>query len=228
MPDIRAITFDLDDTLWEIGPVIRGAETRLYNWLAEHCPRVTELYSLEDMQRLRAEVADQHPELHHNLSELRRRSLAVMFESAACSTDWVEAAFERFMIMRNEVELFPGVETVLSRLARSYPLASLTNGNADLHRIGIHHHFSVTVSACDHGVAKPHRDIFLTACDRLGFAPADVLHVGDSPEHDVLGAANAGMKTAWFNRHRDEWTHPTRADYELNDLSDLLDHFGLR
>ena len=56
--DIRTITVDLDDTLWEIRPVIRRAERRLYEWLGEHYPRITERFSVEEMRILRERVTD--------------------------------------------------------------------------------------------------------------------------------------------------------------------------
>ena len=44
---IRTITLDLDDTLWEIHPVIRRAEKRLYEWLGERYPRITEMFDIK-------------------------------------------------------------------------------------------------------------------------------------------------------------------------------------
>lgn len=66
---------------------------------------------------------------------------------------------------------------------------SLTNGNADLQRVGLHGHFSHHVAAREVGVAKPDPAIFHHACARLGLAPSQVLHVGDDPLLDVQGRA---------------------------------------
>ena len=56
MDNIRTITIDLDDTLWEIHPVIMRAEQRLYEWLGENYPRITEMYEPADLRDVRAEV----------------------------------------------------------------------------------------------------------------------------------------------------------------------------
>ena len=74
MLSIKAVTFDLDDTLWAIAPVIIEAERHLHGWLAENCPETARRYDIEDMRRLREEVAGEFPEYAHDLSELRRLS----------------------------------------------------------------------------------------------------------------------------------------------------------
>ena len=225
MLSIQAITFDLDDTLWDIGAVIAEAEKNIYQWLSTHCPKSTERYSLVDMQRARVEVVDEFPELSHDLSGLRWLAFKKVLSSTGYDDSWADRAFERFMVMRNNVVLYPDALPALQTLAQVYPLASLTNGNADLERIGIDHHFSVTISAKDYGVAKPHQDIFLAACRALHCEPREVLHIGDSPEHDVLGAANAGLRTVWLNRRGETWQHSEKADFEAADLNEVLQFF---
>jgi len=225
MLSIQAITFDLDDTLWDIGAVIAEAEKNIYQWLSIHCPKSTERYSLGDMQQARVDVVDEFPEFSHDLSELRRLAFKKVLSTTGYDQSWVDRVFERFMVMRNNVELYPDALPALEALAQFYPLASLTNGNADLERIGIIHHFSATISAKDHGVAKPHQDIFLAACRALQCEPREVLHIGDSPEHDVLGAANAGLRTVWLNRRGDTWQHSEKADFEAADLNEVLQIF---
>ena len=57
MNGIRTITLDLDDTLWAIHPVIRRAETRLYQWLGENYPRITQMFEPADIWEVRKRVA---------------------------------------------------------------------------------------------------------------------------------------------------------------------------
>ena len=223
MNPIQALTFDLDDTLWDVEPVIVEAERHVYEWLALNCPNTTETYTLQDMQKIRAEVADEFPHYAHDFTELRKISFRRILTTTGYNEHWVDEAFEQFMTMRNKVELFPDALPALEKLAELFPIASVSNGNADLSRIGIRHHFTVTIAARDHGVAKPHRDLFLTACQALGCEPSDVLHIGDHPEYDVLGAANAGMQTIWLNRRGDSWPHERKADAEASDLNEVLE-----
>lgn len=227
MMSIRAITFDLDDTLWEIGPVIEQAERIVYQWLSTNCPRVTERFSASDMQQVRKEIVAEYPQYAHDLSHLRWLSLQRILSSAGYEESRVDQVFDQFMALRNNVEFFPDALPALTKLSENYPLASLTNGNADLELIGIRHHFTTTICARDHGVAKPHRDIFHAACCALRCEPREVLHIGDSPEHDVLGAADAGLRTVWLNRRGDTWEYSQKADIEARDLHDVLRHLDL-
>ena len=114
----------------------------------------------------------------------------------------------------------------LTQLAARFPLVSLTNGNADIQRIGIAHLFRFSISSRDCGVAKPAPEIFHAACERLGLAPSAVLHVGDDPDLDVAGARMAGLRTAWINRTGAAWSHPQRPDLIASDLATLADQLA--
>ena len=71
MNNIRAITLDLDDTLWEIHPVIKRAEKQLYAWLSEHYPRITEMYEPADMLEVRSQVMAEFTDRAHDLTSIR-------------------------------------------------------------------------------------------------------------------------------------------------------------
>jgi FMN phosphatase YigB (HAD superfamily) len=111
----------------------------------------------------------------------------------------------------------------LARLAARYPLVSLSNGNADLERIGLKHFFRDSISARECGVAKPAARIFHAACERLGLPPHAVLHVGDDPELDVAGAGAAGLRSVWLNRNGAPWAHAHSPDLHVSDLAQLAD-----
>jgi putative hydrolase of the HAD superfamily len=123
------------------------------------------------------------------------------------------------------VELYADALPALARITARWPVASLTNGNADLQRIGIHAHFHCHVCARDAGVGKPDARIFHAAAAQLGVAPSAILHVGDDPHLDVCGARDAGMRTAWINRTRAPWPQALGAppDLDLPDLAALAD-----
>ena len=94
MNDIRAIMIDLDDTLWEIHPVIRRAEVRLYEWMSEHYPRITEMFGPEDFRILRKEVLTEFKDHLHDLTLIRRTVLTRLGEAAGYGDSHVDAAFE--------------------------------------------------------------------------------------------------------------------------------------
>jgi len=223
---IRTITLDLDDTLWEIGPVLQRAESRLRAWLQERYPNIVVLHQPEDIVELRARVVTEFAERAHDLTFVRRTVLARMGIAAGYGDDFVDEAFAVFDMERNTLELFPDVLASLESLRRRYTLVAVTNGNARLDRIGIDHLFDGFVSACTAGAAKPARRIFDAAVDAGGAAPHETLHVGDHPEVDVNGARAAGLRTAWLNRFGDDWPcalpPPDAVVRDLRELDRLL------
>jgi len=221
---IRAITLDLDDTLWPIWPTIARAEEKLHEWLAERAPHTAARFPVPALRALRESIQDARPDIAHDYSAQRRITLERALEASGEEVALAEPAMALFTRYRNTVDFYPGVPEALARLAARFPVAALTNGTADLNCIGIGEHFVFQIGAREHGSAKPDASIFLSACRRLGLAPAQVLHVGDDPQLDVLGAHRAGMRSAWINRGDARWPEAgVRPDFIFRDLVELAD-----
>lgn len=227
---IRLITIDLDDTLWECEPVILRAEQAVYDWLAAHCPRITSRYTVTQMRERRIGMRSEDPRLTYDFSALRRASIAWHAREAGYrEEEIVEAALEVFLAARNQVQLFDDVRPALRILRRHYILAALTNGNADVERIGLSDLFHFSLCPAAVGAAKPDPAMFLTACDRAGVPHTEAAHVGDSPEQDMDGARAAGLRCIWMNRSGLSWTHdgvtPDAEIRALHELRPLLEHW---
>jgi putative hydrolase of the HAD superfamily len=203
---LRAVSLDLDDTLWPVAPAIAAAERQLDAWLREHHAEVARRWPIDALRRLREAVTIERPDLAHDFTAQRLLTLERAFDACGCGNEHVEAAYEVYFAARNGVECYPDALPALAAIAARLPLASISNGNADLARIGLRAHFRHCLSARECGVAKPAAAIFRQACTRLGVAPADVLHVGDDPLLDVIGARLAGLRTAWLNRGGADWS----------------------
>ena len=129
---IRALTLDLDDTLWPIEPVVLRAEAELDAWLAQHCPEVAAAWPIEAMRALRTRVHADNPELAHDFTALRKLSLAHVFEPFGHGEELVERAFEVFYAARNRVELYPDAGPALQRLAGRAVLRTDENGRIEI------------------------------------------------------------------------------------------------
>ncbi len=197
----KAILFDLDDTLWPIGPVIVQAEIALHDWLAEHAPAVARRFSIDALRQHRMALLAAQPELQTDLGQLRRAGLRQAFEAAGEDLSKLEAAMACFFAARNAVTPYDDVLPGLASLGRRVLVGSISNGNADLEVIGMAGHFKVSLSAARFGRAKPDPAIFHAACDALAVAPAEAVYVGDDLLLDVAGAQRAGLRAVWMNRH---------------------------
>jgi putative hydrolase of the HAD superfamily len=218
---IRAITFDLDGTLWDAEPALMRAEREVHDWLRAHHAPVAAAFSIDDMRELRRELAARNPHLRHNVTALRMLSVQTAAMRVGLDPAISEQAFAVFMKHRNQVQLFSDVMPALERLRDRYKLCSLTNGNADLVEIGIHHVFHHSLSAVEAGVAKPQTEMFTSICALAGVKPEETVHVGDEPQTDIAGAMASGLRTIWINRQGASWAYSWRADAEIRSLAEL-------
>ena len=178
------LSFDLDDTLWPVIPVITAAEEAMLKWLRERYPRAVSGHSIESMRELRAAVAERYPQHGHDLTFLRHRSLKDLFAAAGHEESLADAALEVFLNARNRVDFYDDVRPSLERLSSRYRLFALSNGNADLRRCGIADLFAGHITARAAGAAKPDARIFAQLAAAAGVEAAQVLHIGDDPLAD--------------------------------------------
>jgi FMN hydrolase / 5-amino-6-(5-phospho-D-ribitylamino)uracil phosphatase len=224
---IRAVTFDLDNTLWDVDPVLARAEERWLQWLRENCPRIPERLSLDDMRTARMQLAAREPHKAHDFTYLRIASLAQHARECGYDESIAEAAFEIFITARNQLDLYADVRPGLHRLRARYALGTLSNGNADLSRIGLADLFSVSLNARSVGAAKPDRRCFERLVEDLHLEPQEVIYVGDDPLLDVEAARGAGLATVWMNRTGQTWPAAVRpADIDVSDCVELAIQLG--
>jgi putative hydrolase of the HAD superfamily len=200
MTPLKAILFDLDDTLWPIAPVIAQAETTLHAWLAEHAPKVAQRFTIDELRAHRMALLAEQPALRLDLGKLRRAGLEAAFAHVGEDHAHIDAAMRHFAAARNAVTPYEDVLPGLLKLKQRLMLGTITNGNADLDVVGLAHHFTVSLAAAHFGRGKPDAAIFLAACEAMGVAPQEAVYVGDDLQLDVQGAQLAGLRAVWMNR----------------------------
>ena len=221
--DIRVISFDLDDTLWDCDPVILHAESVLYDALKSQMPRITENFSFEDVRDHRMRFGETHREYAGDVTQMRIASLKALLSDFSYPQDSAQALFDLFYRARSEVVLYSDALPVLEALGKHYKLAALTNGNADLSLIGIDQHFQDIQHASVTTPPKPARDMFDRTADKFSVTTSQILHIGDNPVADVGGASGAGAVSVWFNQHQDAWPEELPPpDIEISSLKQLI------
>ena len=223
--NIKVITFDLDNTLWDVEPALLRAEQAQQDWLRRHRPGAVEAYDHEGLWELKKSVWRRHPQLLHHVSQMRIQMLYELQVAAGYAErearSGAEQAFAAFLEQRQQVQLYAEALAVLESLASRFTLGALTNGNADVYRTDAGEYFDFAFLAEDIGASKPHPDMFHAALQRTGVAAHSVVHVGDDAEHDVAGARAVGMHTVWMNSREKAWTAGPQASREINNLRQL-------
>ncbi len=200
---IKVITFDLDDTLWEIKPVLIKAEQEVYDWLNQNASKLTADFSLEDLMQQRIKLYQQQPELAHQITQLRLVAIKQAMLKAGYGETEAETvadkAFDIFIKARHEVTFFDTAQPMLEALHQHYSLGALSNGNADIFKLEMGNYFDFSFSAEQLNASKPAPDQFLAAESFSGANPQQMIHIGDNSEHDIEGAIAAGWHSIWFN-----------------------------
>lgn len=224
------VTFDLDNTLWDVSPVIVRAEYAMESWFEERFPGFAQQYSTSVQEELKKIVLNRLPDIAFNLTALRLEVYKLALKKFGLPSEEgdlvAESALAHFCEWRQKVDLFPHVVDVLEELNQDYSLAVITNGNADVFHpyVGLGQYFDFAIRADQLGVAKPDISVFSTAAKTAQMDVSQIIHVGDHPVDDVFGASNAGAKSVWFNRHGarrwdDEWG--ARSNAEVHSLLEL-------
>ena len=223
---IKCLTFDLDDTLWDVSPVIKNMDLKLYQWLAENAPAYAEQFDIGNFAHLRSHVVAEFPKIAHSVTSIRLKCLEIGLSRAGYSPGRARQlsieAFAVAIVARQQVTYFPHVWQVLDQLkAQGYIMGAISNGNADIHKVGLSKHFDFQFNAHQAGVEKPDPVIFKLMLEHLQLAPEQVIHIGDNPIADVLGAQQLGMATIWVNVLPQQWLHEFQADQQISCISDL-------
>lgn len=224
-----AFTFDLDDTLYDNGPIIRRATQTLSDFLDQQHPDIAQL-SKKHWRSLRRNAIASDPRLASDMSRLRQTiltELAVMAGyTAERATDVADQGYRLFYQARSDFSVDKNIYSCLKALSEHRPIVAITNGNVDLDAVGIGSLFSAIFQANIHAPMKPSPAMFNTALEVLDLPANRVLHVGDHLIKDVWAARNVGMRTAWYacNRRMDMNSEPIRLlpDLALSTLDDLL------
>ncbi|MDP6377989.1 MAG: HAD-IA family hydrolase [Pseudomonadales bacterium] len=227
MPRIRVITFDLDNTLWDVHQVIGNAERAMRSYLRQHAPEVMGLFERGEAAAIRDRLLRERPEITHNLSVLRE---TVVFE-ALLTTGMAERravavasrAFQTFLDARHDVIYFDHALTTLEMLSGTYTMGALSNGNADTATLGLDRYLTFSFSAEAVGASKPAPAMFHAALAHTAVQPHEAIHVGDHLVDDIAGAAGVGMHTIWVNMRGHELEGDVKPSAEVAGLDELME-----
>nr|MDT0663283.1 HAD family hydrolase [Micromonospora sp. DSM 115978] len=217
---VTAVVFDADETLLDLRPAVAAGLAVVLGEMRRLTPAAAEV-SLADLESDWGAVFGAMAA--EPVMRIRRAALARSLDRAGLGAelDRIAELFfaRRFALTRPFADALPA----LAALRRRYPLGYATNGNSRADRVGLAGQFAFEVYAHVDGVPKkPAPGFFAAVRAAAGAVPAaSIVHIGDSPSHDVTGAQAAGMRAVWLNRAglpRPAGLHP---DAEVRSLAEL-------
>jgi len=198
MTDIKVISFDLDDTLYDNGPVIHNAFIALYNFLCAHYPKVADHFDFDGFLKNAHQIKHEHQEIV-DLHKLRHLHINTILTSSGYPKVATDPAYQVFIKARQQVDLYPVGLEILKHLKKHYKIISISNGNADPNQIGLGDFIEQSFNPANTGFAKPDPRIYSHCCDQLNIAPQQMLHIGDCLNNDFYAAQEASCKALWLN-----------------------------
>ncbi|UJF22620.1 HAD-IA family hydrolase [Shewanella sp. OMA3-2] len=198
----KAISFDLDDTLYDNKPIISKAVAESFSLLHSKYPKSSR-WTATDWQHCKLALQTQQPELVHDTSAARyamlRQGLMQLGYSEMDASHGAQAELDCFQHYRSDFTIAQDILITLNTLKQHFTLVGITNGNVDASRIGLDAVMQFVLHP-GYGVKmKPAADMFDLACKQLAIKPSELLHVGDHPNSDIVGAKTAGCQTVWLN-----------------------------
>lgn len=205
---IKAITFDLDDTFWDVKPVLINAEMKTRKFIEDKIGKL-EWGSWEEFKLIREKLIIEDASYEFDVGKLRKKLLLMKIQERISdektANELSESAFQLFFQERNKVEFFPSVLDEIEKLSQIYKLGCLTNGNANIEIIGISKFFKFNISSKDVSANKPSENHFHKAIELLGVSKEELLHIGDHKINDMHGAISYGVQALWFNPNKEIW-----------------------
>ncbi len=230
--NVRAVIFDLDDTITDFMSAADAAFMAAFSDMAEeHGVNVNDLHAR--YMDLFEEYYTVYLEGEISLEEFRAYRFSRAFELVGLpiDDDFLDLTLDFLFYYDQELETFPGACEVLRELDERFPLGLITNGPTDpqwskINKFRLSEIFEVILVSGQLGIAKPDPRIFDVALEGLRVAPEEAIMVGNSLQHDHQGAINAGMRFVWANHTGkslpDGWPEPDHTVGSFAELRDLL------
>ncbi|KFA59360.1 hypothetical protein A9G34_00655 [Gilliamella sp. Choc4-2] len=210
---IKAMTFDLDDTLYNNSMIVERAEEEMVKIL-QHYDQLQHI-TLSDLYTEKKRVLNANPEIYHDVIVWRIATIKSLLTKARWPASKIENMINEtmacFNFWRHKMQIPQSTHVLLSKLATKIPLAVITNGNVDINQIGLSHYFQFSLRGGANGRSKPFPEIFELAVRQLKVPAHQILHIGDNLFTDVNGAIKSGFLACWINIFQQDIFHLTEA-----------------
>ena len=220
MNAVRAVFFDVDETLVDFDAAALRAHTELFGALdgyAQWCTLTPEFW----LRFTAGELGFQ---------AMREARMARYLAVAGLTGSAGEYEARRWELVESSFQTYPDVAGCLAQLRGAGLLLGVITNNDSVHQrrklatVGLAEAFDTVVISGEVGHAKPDVAIFAHACRSLAIEPAQAVHVGDLLDIDAYGARDAGLRGVWLDRRglHDGSVIDVTVVADLGGLADLI------
>lgn len=226
----KAISFDLDDTLYSNYPVMLAVDAKMKGYFSKTLSHLqndqnTIEFGYQFWFPFRQQVLTENAALIHDVVELRLETYVLGMKVLGMSDVQAklksQQALDYFIEQRSDFVVPSKVHKLLAALQQKWPLVAISNGNVDTQLIGLAPYFSAVFHAGKKYQQKPTSDMFLAACETLSINSNELLHVGDCGNSDIAGGIAAGCQTAWLSCYDVGKPLSVLPNIELSDVVEL-------
>ena len=231
---IKAVFFDLDDTLCNSDAAWDIATKETFQLLCKQRPNVSEAAITKAWTTVHQKLFQQLDAGEGSMAELRDKRFHHLFQELDLPTGKIVEDLNDFLSSRylTSLSLFEDVSVI--EVLHAYHVGIVTNGAYDNHtdsqfskvrHLGLSERIQSLTISDEVGVRKPHIKVFQVACERADVLPIEAMFVGNSIQNDIVGANRAGMTSVLIDRESDELIPEIgdeRPDYSVTNLHDVL------
>jgi putative hydrolase of the HAD superfamily len=228
MANIKAILFDVDDTIFDRARAQRKILRLIVRELHDLFVGIDEQAALNaffESDRLSLEEFYAGRPVEETRAVRSRTFLKLLGLSQDFAGKITEMYVESYPTIDAPVK---GAKSLVRNLAGRFQLGIVSNGFPDvqyrkLRTLGMEKLFDCILLSEEIGIRKPDPGIFWKAAEMLARKPEECLYVGDSYRADVVGAKKAGVTVCWFNPDGLRPSAEVKPDFEIVELHEILE-----
>jgi len=218
---IKAVIFDFDNTLMDFMKMKRAAVESAVDGMIDAGLAIKKELMVEKIYKVYTAEGIEDQQIFDKV--LQNEFGRVDYKILAAGIIGYRRAKE------GTLALYPHVHLTLTELARRGLKMAVVSDAPRLPvwlricGLGLQHYFDAVVTSDDAGFKKPHSKPFLMALEKLGAEPSEAIMIGDWVERDMVGAKRVGLQTVFARYGDTAGTNESGADYDIDDISQLLD-----
>jgi putative hydrolase of the HAD superfamily len=225
MTKIKAVLFDIDDTLYDRAnsqPLVLERIVLQLPHIFEGIDKQRALDAFLESDRI--STADWEAGLH--VDDIRDYRSNIFLEALGLPLDYAEKITETYLREYPFINApVDGAVELVQKASRHFKTGVISNSLPDvqykkIETLGLGRFFSCVVLAAEINLKKPDPAIFIYAAKQLKVLPGECLYIGDNYENDIKGAKGAGMMTCWFRREPTSQINQENADFVVKNLKE--------